>query len=192
MAGIEHLSNEYPSPDEFKKLLEQFPEDVLAKRYLLTGIPHIFREHPLQYISFCETVARNLDIGSHDVSVIGSARIGFSLSPDKYGRELKGGSDVDTVVVSEKLFAEGVTHIVHAVARFGQDVEFEEDAVPQAEEEFVQLPAFEWRALKALAKNVEWGFISPNQLPDDDDFKQRIFSALNEVATQLLGMCQQL
>lgn len=52
MSSEQFLGDEYPSSAEFRELLRQFPEDVLAKRYLLTGVPFIFKEHPLQYGPF--------------------------------------------------------------------------------------------------------------------------------------------
>lgn len=152
------------------------------------SVLHFYWSGP--YISFCETVARNLDIGSHDVAVIGSARIGFSLAPDKYGEAVRPGSDVDTVVVSERIFNEGVMQIIRCVAESEcDDIERDDDSEEEvSSDSTIELPRHEWQRLQTLARNVQWGFIAPNFLPDGDDFKQYIFSALNEVATQLLAM----
>jgi hypothetical protein len=178
MNGQQYLLDEYPNSDDFRRLLTQFPEDVLAKRYLLTGVPYIFKEHPLQYISFCETVARNLDIGSHDVAVVGSTRIGYSLSPDTFGTPVRPGSDVDTVVVSENLFKGGMEQVLDWLA----DIEWRE------EKELVFIDVKTLDNLQSCARNFRNGFLAPNLLPDGNQFKQRVFSALNEVATQLLAM----
>ena len=186
MGTTQFLSEEYPSAGSFKQLLAQFPEDVLAKRYLLTGVPHIFKDHPLQYISFCETVSRNLDLGSHDVAVIGSTRIGYSLAPDKFGTPVKPGSDVDTVIVSEHLFKQGAFEVLRWLANCGPDVPYGDEA--KDAEENIELDTDEWGRLKSAARNICNGYIAPNLLPDDSDYKQRIFGATNEVATQLLAM----
>ena len=74
------LRIEWPTADQFRQLLDSFPAEVLARRYLIGGVPHLFKDDPVKYISLRETIARSLDIGHHDVAVVGSARIGLTLS----------------------------------------------------------------------------------------------------------------
>src|SRR5437667_8315008 len=77
------LRIEWPTADQFRQLLDSFPAEVLARRYLIGGVPHLFKDDPVKYIALRETIARALDIGHHDVGIVGSARIGLTLSSQK-------------------------------------------------------------------------------------------------------------
>lgn len=49
-------------------------------------------------------IATKLNIHFNDISIFGSAKIGFSLNPDKNFRNFHKGSDIDIVLVSSELF----------------------------------------------------------------------------------------
>src|SRR5687767_5146445 len=98
------LRIEWPTADQFRQLLDSFPVEVLARRYLIGGVPHLFKDDPVKYISLRETIARSLDIGHHDVGIVGSARIGLTLSSQKGWSHFAMGHDIDVAVVSADLF----------------------------------------------------------------------------------------
>jgi len=184
------LDEDFPGPEKFRQLLRNFPPDVLAKRYILSGLPFIFKEAPLKYISFNEVLARNLDVGHHDVAIVGSARIGFSLSPRSYGEAFAMGSDVDVVVVSPALFAEFQRRVIELIADLeprARDLDAE-IRKGKAANPTVALPLALWKDLKYATEQLRYGFIGPNLLPDTDPLKQRFFNAFNETSTHLLAM----
>ncbi len=184
------LEEDFPSPDKFRELLRAFPHDVLAKRYIVSGMPFIFRDAPLNYISFNEVLANRLDVGHHDLAIVGSARIGFSLSQREYGRAFAMGSDVDVVVVSPSLFSEFQRRVVELIAEVhprGAELEAV-SRVSSGGERVVDLLLSDWKSLKMATEQLRYGYIGPNLLPDDDPLKQRVFSAFNETSTHLLAM----
>ena len=61
----------------------------------------------MKYIIFREQVAECFGIGSQDVCIVGSAKLGFSPSVHQFGRPFSDTSDVDVVVISEPLFYRG-------------------------------------------------------------------------------------
>lgn len=94
-----------PSPAEFKSLVSAVDsQNVLAKVFLLEGTPFVFESSPMKYVIFREQVADRFGVGSQDICIVGSAKLGFSPSPVKYGKPFKEESDVDVVVISEELF----------------------------------------------------------------------------------------
>ena len=71
----------------------------------MEGIPYCCKNIPLLYEVAREYLAYHLDVDSNEIGMIGSARLGFSLAPDKPLANFQPGiSDVDLFVVSEKLW----------------------------------------------------------------------------------------
>jgi len=94
-----------PTPDEFRELVSSIDSStILAKVFLLEGVPFVFQNNRMRYIIFKEQVADRFGVGSQDVCIIGSAKLGFSPSPRKYGKTFQEKSDVDVVIISEHWF----------------------------------------------------------------------------------------
>src|ERR1700733_794891 len=97
-----------PSIEDFKSLILRLGNHhILARVFLLDGTPFVFSKSPMKYIIFKEQVASEFNLGSQDVCIVGSARLGFSPSGHKFGRPFAETSDVDVVLISEPLFLEG-------------------------------------------------------------------------------------
>ena len=78
----------------------------LLRVWLTEGIPFCFVDRPIVYRRVREHIARGLEIETNDVSMTGSARLGFSLSPYKFLAAFTPGvSDLDLFCVSEAVFA---------------------------------------------------------------------------------------
>lgn len=93
-----------PESEVFKELVTRIDShQVLAKVFILEGTPYVFERSSMKYVIFREQVAERFNIGSQDVCIVGSAKLGFSLSPYKYGKKFKSISDVDVVVISDEL-----------------------------------------------------------------------------------------
>jgi hypothetical protein len=93
--------------EEFKEiLLEKELEKVVAE-YIFTGVPYVFRDWKEGFETLRSHLCDNLGIRrKENVEVVGSARVGFCLDPDSFGRGFSEKSDIDVVVVDEKLFDE--------------------------------------------------------------------------------------
>jgi len=92
--------------EEFKGIVLVEPDAAVVERYVFAGAPHVFGEWP-EGLGVVRTHL-NGELGcSHDnVVIVGSAKLGFSLSPDRFGRRFSDGSDVDVAVVDAALFDE--------------------------------------------------------------------------------------
>ncbi len=91
-------------PNDLERILEEKPVTDLVQEYLFDGIPYCFKDSPEQYNLFRKTICNKFNIHPQNFTVVGSAKIGFSLSPDKYGKPFSDSSDIDVVLVSEELF----------------------------------------------------------------------------------------
>lgn len=101
------LTGHYPNTAEWPAYREDFEDDVrrFIRLWLTEGIPYAFQNFPMIFEAAREDLARGLRVSSKDVNLAGSARIGYSLRPDKFGLAFQpGNSDFDFFIVSEDLF----------------------------------------------------------------------------------------
>lgn len=91
------------------RLREQSPDalETFAETEIMTGRPLIFSSDE-DTTRFQEYVATALGIAAAapDVLIVGSARTGFSLDPDRYFQPFQETSDIDVAVVHAGLFDE--------------------------------------------------------------------------------------
>lgn len=92
-----------PSVEFSEALLAGFGPEFVTER-IFSGPPFIFRENADNYTTFKGALGHALGVGADDVVIVGSARLGFSVRPDKFGEAFGENSDVDVIVVSQTLF----------------------------------------------------------------------------------------
>jgi hypothetical protein len=94
----------YLTKDEVEQMLKARRQDELIEKHLIAGLPYVFRDNPEAYREFANTLASEFRTPLEDISLIGSARIGYSLDPDKFGTPFQPESDLDAVVVNAAMF----------------------------------------------------------------------------------------
>jgi hypothetical protein len=99
-----------PGTSGFSRRLCERPIDQLeafAETEIMSGLPAIFTCDE-DTVRFQEYVAAALGVSTaaSDVLIVGSAKTGFSLDPDRYFVPFHENSDLDIVVVHEGLFDE--------------------------------------------------------------------------------------
>jgi hypothetical protein len=138
----------YPSKDEFADLLNSRNHQKIVDELLVAGIPFAFQESPADYDTLRGTLSTALHLISDNITVIGSGRIGFSLSPEKYGVPFSSQSDLDVVVVSPELFDRAWLDLLTLGRKyFG-----------------LQKTVQTWIDTHK-ENNIFWGFILPDRLP---------------------------
>lgn len=76
-----------------------------VRLWIAEGIPFAFEARPILYELLREHLANVLMTTTKDISLTGSARLGFSVSPKKYLQDFKAGdSDLDLFAISSKYF----------------------------------------------------------------------------------------
>lgn len=94
----------YPNAEEFIDILLSYPLEVVVKKYVFEGTPYVFRERPLVHDALQQHLCSALSLSMRNVIVVGSAKIGFSLSPDNFSRKFSDKSDIDVLIVDAGLF----------------------------------------------------------------------------------------
>lgn len=94
----------YPTKEEFVDMLRNERLDQIVDEHLFAGMPFSFSAQTEVYQAMIKAISSGLQVSQNDICVVGSARIGFSLSPHKFGEPFGRYSDIDIIVVSSSLF----------------------------------------------------------------------------------------
>lgn len=180
-----------PSAEEFKRLVMQLETyDILVKVFVLEGVPAVFGASPMKYVIFKEQVAERFGIGSQDVRIVGSARLGFSPSPhgEKYGKAFAIESDVDVVIVSERLFHHGSRELFRYVNTLGPAMNAAREAIERHDREELKVDPRVWRTVKEAVRNYVYQNFNPGLLPNDSELKQDIFEKISSTSGLFLAL----
>lgn len=153
------LVDRYPPASNFLiagKKLDEKGKEALVRGFMSEGIPAAFQRDPLYYENIRELVACSLKIHPKYITLIGSARLGYSTAPQKYGHLMNEKSDLDIAVISKSLF-KNMTKVFY-----------------KWEKDFRILKVFSnnqekkhWKEnLYMLPKNIERGFLDVNKIPN--------------------------
>jgi hypothetical protein len=101
------LSSSYPDPETLKAVYRSVHrvDQFGVLRLLITeGIPFAYKSNPLAYEAIRAFIAERLSIDPKGLILVGSARVGYSLSKHKWGKAFSSNSDLDFAIVSNSLF----------------------------------------------------------------------------------------
>jgi hypothetical protein len=86
---------------EFNDLDQDIEFFVTAR--LFESTPAIWSKS-IEYVRWRHEIAKRLDVDPMGIQLVGSARLGYSLSPDKKFKRFDESSDLDIAVVSNEVF----------------------------------------------------------------------------------------
>ena len=134
---------------------------ALARLWISEGIPYAFRKCPAIYESVRSWLSVMLDVHAKEIGLVGSARIGASLNPRKFGKPFSRNSDLDLFVVSDVLFGK-------LTEEFNQwSLAFERGKVTAHN----PTEARYWRQNnKTVPRNIRSGFIDPKFIPNHEPY----------------------
>jgi hypothetical protein len=182
-----------PDPNQFKDLcLKIDSHQVLAKVFLLEGVPYVFEKSPMKYVIFREQVADRFNVGSQDICIVGSAKLGYSPSSHKFGTPFNETSDVDVVIISEPLFYRGSSDLFDVLNQLGppayQIREFLYNQASNARREKPAVDLHDWRKVKEAIRNFVHENFNPGLLPDDHPLRKDIFNKIATTAGLFLAL----
>jgi hypothetical protein len=139
-----------PTVSEFRTALLTRPLNELVDEYVFSDRPFAFRELPEAMPKLRSHLSTRLKLNEKNVVIVGSAQVGFSLSPDSFFRPFSKESDIDVLVVDEKLFDTIWTTILqwHYPRRSWLD-------------------ASDWGWAKQRQKELYWGWFTPSRIRFD-------------------------
>ncbi len=91
---------------EFKNYLmdERNTVDRIMNKYLLFGVPYIYKDDENTYFELKEELSKHFAIQQTQIYIVGSSKLGFSISPYKRFKTIDDDSDIDIAIIDEKLF----------------------------------------------------------------------------------------
>jgi hypothetical protein len=131
---------------EFEEILLTRPLDEIVEMYLFAGEAFAFRSQPGAMDRLRDHLAGRLGVDPAAIGVVGSAKLGFSLSPDAYPHPFTEHSDIDVVVVDEQLF----DLVWRTLLAWNY---------PRRN----RLPAPEWRWAASRMSDIYWGWVVPRR-----------------------------
>jgi len=106
--ALQSVVDTYPTAETIIEAINAGEKDVcytLASLWLSEGIPYCFRSQPAIYEEVRLFLSHKLKIYAKEITIIGSGRQGFSLSPgENFGRVFGEHSDLDLSAISSFLF----------------------------------------------------------------------------------------
>lgn len=115
------IVDQYPNPKLWPSYKSHWKPDVFrfAGLWLTEGIPYAFKARPIAFEFARERLAKRLGESTKSISMTGSARTGYSYSPEKFGANYQPGkSDVDAFLVSDVWFKRLVSDFEVFLAQF--------------------------------------------------------------------------
>lgn len=155
----------YPTKDEFAKLICNADIDDVVQQHVFGGVPFVYRNSPGFADLLFTHLSDRLGVERANMTVVGSGKVGISLSPDTFGNPFHADSDIDVVIVSESLF-------------------------DKCWLELLRFPRFKFRQLSETARSriddhiseIYWGRIWPHQLLSVSDLARQWISAFRSIA----------
>jgi hypothetical protein len=160
-----YLSSHFPSPEQLQAALTKAPRlasQIVARLWLTEGIPAAFLSSPYVYEDLRGWLSSRLNVHPKEVTLIGSARIGYSLAPPPaFGRQFRASSDLDLSIVSDDLFQ----RVAAASTQFSVDFRAGSVAANRQDERD------RWESnIAFIERNLSRGFVDPNKLPNLDRY----------------------
>ncbi len=78
--------------------------EKIIDKYLLFGTPYIFKDDENKFYELKNKIAEFLGVSQTNIFVIGSAKLGFSIAPQKRYQHFNEESDIDIAIIDANLF----------------------------------------------------------------------------------------
>jgi hypothetical protein len=90
--------------NKFKEDLSKYTSIQIVRKHIIFG--ECCKLSPQDYFDLRSKIAKNFGLHPNQVLVVGSAKLGFSIAPDKEYHLFSDESDIDVALVSSPLFDE--------------------------------------------------------------------------------------
>jgi hypothetical protein len=94
----------YLSQQQLLQEIHRKPLQQVVEQRILGGMPWVFKDKEADHELLLSHLTTKLSIPKECIKIVGSGKVGYSISPDTYGRIFSDYSDVDVVVVDTTKF----------------------------------------------------------------------------------------
>lgn len=148
----------------------------LVNFLIISNFCFAFKIKPLVYEQITQYIADKFNINKSSIVLIGSARTGFAIDPQNYGRKFSENSDLDFAIIDKTLFENSVVDFKHW--------KFKSDNKEYDESEKNRYWSDNQTNLKHQIKR---GFIDTYKIPNFQEFKttQQVNQSLSLIVINL-------
>jgi len=158
------LCSLYPDPDVLKSIYKKLSENDkfgILRSFITEGIPYVYKENPLAYEAIRSFIAQRLQLNPKEVVLVGSGRIGYSLSKKQWGKPFDASSDLDFALISQPLFRGLANNLKSWIG----DLKLSRFKVHSVQE------TKNWLSnIDALKNSLDRGFLQSNLFPYTDNY----------------------
>lgn len=178
-ANLANLKGTYPDPLLLRDAAREGVESCksIARLWITEGIPFAFEECPAVYDEARRWLGEELCVPPKHISLTGSARIGASLAPDKFGNTFNSRSDLDLFLICGQFFEESVWDFRKWEKRYRLG-----SVTPlKAEESY-------WKSnLSVCPNNINRGFIDLFKIPNRKEysFTRKVYNVMWRLGEKL-------
>lgn len=149
-----------PEIQERKKAVATLNPMTVVSDFILKSEPYAFRDRPEAYGEFRSELALRLDVDCENISLIGSARLGFSLNKARLLSPFSDQSDLDIVIVASEIFDEAWLELLSKQDKFSLAGEDERSR------------------FKRTRDNIFFGYFRPDHFPINTELSKAWFPKL--------------
>ncbi len=158
-----------------ENLTSQEKKDFL-KLYFTEGIPFAFKQNPIIYEQMKGWLSKQINVESKQITMTGSARIGVSLNPSKWGKAFSEHSDLDLIIVDFELFKKCVTEF----QLYARDIN-------EKLTKRIRITHLEIANIETMEDTIDRGFIDSNKIPNNKKYVTvyRLYDILSHLLKRL-------
>lgn len=101
------LKGVYPNSEDIKNVYTKSSRTErhgIIRLWITEGIPFAFKNYPLLYEEMRAFISEGVNVHPKEITLVGSARIGYSLKKKVWGKTFTNKSDLDFTIVSNDLY----------------------------------------------------------------------------------------
>jgi hypothetical protein len=150
---------------EIENILNKKTISKFVNEYILSNQPVCFRENEELVWEIKDLLSNQFNIHKKDIEIVGSGKLGISLSDERFGKEFNKKSDIDIALVSSELFNLAWNELL--------TLDFS----------YYKLSERKRQDLNDSYQTIHRGFISPERLPRSK-FKEHWWKVFNELSNK--------
>lgn len=163
-AALDKLYHPYPTSEALRMVLSngsRRDREAIVRLWLSEGLPFAFRNHPAIFERIRACLGERIGVDPKEITIIGSARIGYSLVEKNFGRPFSNQSDLDFSIISATLFSK----LTDEFRCFNEDYSSGK-IQPRNKNQKRYWP----QNIPVCANNLKRGFLDTNKIPSYDRY----------------------
>src|SRR3990172_299321 len=95
-----------PTKEQLLAQIHTRPLPDIVQDHIFGGDSWAFRENPADYRLLITHLQERLSLSKGNLAIVGSAKLGYSVSPETFGTPFSEFSDIDVIVIDRERFEE--------------------------------------------------------------------------------------